>query len=384
MAESVRQSLHRARLFSNLLDGNEGQMRVSALRIAAGAGLLLCGLMLGSSGAWRASAEPGEGDHGRTRAESSKGVNISRPSLSSVIGRIVSEHRAHAGGLVRTAPRAAIGSRPDREAKTSEAQATTQAGTRASLEAGDPDQFDNTVVASTGGGTQSPKSPFPLFLLERGERWTADRVVSRLNTAIEPFVALIQPPDPQPSPGPAFRGPAPQAPAPEPVLDASGGVAGGRGGGVGATGFGTAPVISAPVVAVPLPPPAAMPIAPPAAVPIAPPAAVRLPGSPSAPAPAVAPAPARGPIAEPAMTASAIRPAGAPPESRALGSTGGRATSSGYTDYLRRPGLPQLAGAALPGVAGILLMTYAGVAVGHRQAKAGRMIRSSAAARYLP
>jgi hypothetical protein len=62
----------------------------------------------------------------------------------------------------------------------------------------------------------------------------------------------------------------------------------------------------------------------------------------------------------------------------------GQTPRQGYTDYLRSPGLPQLAGAALPGVAGILLMTLGGGVIGYRQANAGRMIRASGAARYLP
>jgi hypothetical protein len=56
----------------------------------------------------------------------------------------------------------------------------------------------------------------------------------------------------------------------------------------------------------------------------------------------------------------------------------------GYTDYLRTPGLPQLAGAALPGVAWIVMMTFAGAVIGYRQAEAGRMVRTSRAARFLP
>ncbi len=62
----------------------------------------------------------------------------------------------------------------------------------------------------------------------------------------------------------------------------------------------------------------------------------------------------------------------------------GQAPRQGYTDYLRSPGLPQLAGAASPGVAGILLMTLGGGIIGYRQADAGRMIRTNGAARYLP
>jgi hypothetical protein len=56
----------------------------------------------------------------------------------------------------------------------------------------------------------------------------------------------------------------------------------------------------------------------------------------------------------------------------------------GYTNYLRSAGLSEMAGAALPGVAGILLMTLGGGVIGYRQANAGRMVRTTSAARYLP
>lgn len=55
-----------------------------------------------------------------------------------------------------------------------------------------------------------------------------------------------------------------------------------------------------------------------------------------------------------------------------------------YTEYQRTARLPQLAGAAVPGVAGILLLTFGGGVIGYRQASAGRMVRMSGAARYLP
>ncbi len=169
---------------------------------------------------------------------------------------------------------------------------------------------------------------------------------------------------------PAFRGRPPSS-APDPVIDASGGiVAGGGGSDYRATGFGGSPVLSAPIVAIPMPPPAA----------------ARFPAFPPAAAPGVGAAAARGGTAEPAMTASAVRQAGTAEQAPAgpLASMSGQLPRRGYTDYLRSPGLPQLAGAALPGVAGILLMTFGGAVVGYRQASAGRMIRSSAAARYLP
>ena len=47
----------------------------------------------------------------------------------------------------------------------------------------------------------------------------------------------------------------------------------------------------------------------------------------------------------------------------------------GYTEYLRTAGLPQVAALAVPGLAGILLLTGAGGLVGYRQAKAGHAVR---------
>jgi hypothetical protein len=250
------------------------------------------------------------------------------------------------------------------------------------VEAGS-DHVDKTVVDAAPEAEKAPSDfldyPFPYYLLEfrrgGGDWWNADRIVSRLGDAIGSFVATTRKaePEPEPVPGPAFRGPVPEAPAadPEPVIDASGGiVAVGVGSDYRAAGFGESPVLSAPIVAIPMPPPAA----------------ARFPAFPPAAAPGVGAAAARGGTAEPAVTAHAVRQAGAPQQAPAdaVKSTSVQAPRQGYTEYLRSPGLPQLAGAALPGVAGILLMTFGGAVVGYRQADAGRMIRSSAAARYLP
>ncbi|RDH74363.1 hypothetical protein DVS77_32225 [Mycolicibacterium moriokaense] len=132
-------------------------------------------------------------------------------------------------------------------------------------------------------------------------------------------------------------------------------------------------MLSAPVVALPVPPPAF------ARFPVLPPA----PGS----EPSLGSAAARGPGLVTAGQGSRVP--GPQPQSQAgtvkpMSGMSDRTRQLGYTDYLRRPGLPQLAGAALPGVAGIVFMTVAGGIIGHRQANAGRMIRTSAAARFLP
>lgn len=56
----------------------------------------------------------------------------------------------------------------------------------------------------------------------------------------------------------------------------------------------------------------------------------------------------------------------------------------GYADYLRTAEVSQIIAAAVPGVAGMLLLTIAGGFVGHRQANAGRAVRTNGTARFLP
>ena len=168
-------------------------------------------------------------------------------------------------------------------------------------------------------------------------------------------------------PGPALRGGAPE---PEPVLDSSGGVGGG-GSDYQPTDFGGAPVLRAPVIAVPVLPAAA------ARFPSAPPAEASGPGA----------GLARGAGIECGSPNSGIRTEGtqaSPPAGTVTSMSGQTPLRQGYTEYLRTAGLPQLAGAAMPGVAGILLLTFGGGVIGYRQASAGRMVRMSGAARYLP
>jgi hypothetical protein len=97
-----------------------------------------------------------------------------------------------------------------------------------------------------------------------------------------------------------------------------------------------------------------------------------LPGSPALP---VAP---RGVTAEP--------PAGREPLPANAGSNVGVPASSyriGYSEYLRNAGLSQVAALAVPGVAGMLVLTGAGGLVGYRQAKAGHAVHTSGTARFV-
>lgn len=425
--------------------GNEEGMGVSALRIAACAGVLIGALMLGDCAAGFASADPGGAGPTVSDEQPSKGVNNEHAGLANIIHRILSEHRRRIRHDSHHRPRVKFGSAPDSFVSASETDLSTFAdaneegqpaeGAGENERGADPSGTDVEVYSSdtgTGTGTDTQTHPgvdgavapepsvtpaagdngtdnavdngsdyldnaavaaepaaqkapegvigyrYPLFWwqLRRGEGrdwWSVDEIMSSFQQVISPLVpsALRKPepaPEPTPTIGPAFRGPAPLDPAP--VLDSSGGVTGAGGSDYRATGFGAASVLSAPVVAAP------------------PPAAARFPMVPAAaaPPPGVGSGYARivsGPAAPEGGTRATVpqqqqSPAGT------VKAMAGQTPRRGYTDYLRRPGLPQLAGAALPGVAGILLMTFAGGVIGHRQASAGRMIRASGAARYLP
>ena len=183
-------------------------------------------------------------------------------------------------------------------------------------------------------------------------------------------------PQPQPTPSPSFR--TSEIPSEMPdveVIDSSGE----RGSDYAPSGDVQpvrAPlVIASPPVASPRPfvPPVAPPAIPPVAV-APPPAGVR-PGSQShVPSSIVAGAPPE--IRGPAPTA-------APPPAAGAGSVEIPATRFGDQQYLRTAKVTDMAVVALPGVVGLLLMTVSGTVIGHRQARAGHMLRHTGAARFM-
>jgi hypothetical protein len=110
-----------------------------------------------------------------------------------------------------------------------------------------------------------------------------------------------------------------------------------------------------------------------------------------APAPAVGPPVGAGPAPGAGLPATPRQGASSPPPPRPQapvppgnsGALPGQAYRAGYTESLRSAGLPQLAALALPGLAGILVLTGAGGLVGYRQARAGQRIRPSGIARFM-
>jgi hypothetical protein len=185
-------------------------------------------------------------------------------------------------------------------------------------------------------------------------------------TLADVCAAMHPQPEPSPAPRPAFRT---QEEGP-PVADSSGG----GGGGVDAVSTGVAaepPVLQAPLVIAPLPIPL-----PPAVAPVAPPGA----SAGAAPPPVAVEAVAVGanaPLIRGSLPPTAEQPAGT------LTPMSGQATRLGYPRYLRSPTPGELAAVALPGVAGLLFLTFSGGCIGYRQANSVRFLRAQDAERFL-
>jgi hypothetical protein len=177
-------------------------------------------------------------------------------------------------------------------------------------------------------------------------------------TLADVFAAIQPQPEPSPAPGPAFRT---QEEGP-PVADSGGG-------GLDPVSTGVAaepPVLQAPLVIAPLPIPL------PPAVPLGASAAT-------------APAPVVDAVAVGART-PAIRgslPPTVEPPAASLTPMSGQTTRLGYPRYLRNPTAGELAAVALPGVTGLLFLTFGGGLIGYRQANSVRFLRVQGAERFL-
>lgn len=174
--------------------------------------------------------------------------------------------------------------------------------------------------------------------------------------------ALAQPEPEPPRPGPAFRTQQEEAP----VIDTTGNTTGGGGGAAAEA----PPVIRAPVVVAPRPQ---------APVVGAQPGRSPAPASPPAAAPGASPAVAGVPT--PSMRGS-LPPSGTTPMTRPGTETG--QTPAGYPRFLRGSSIGELVVVALPGLGGLLFLTFSGGVIGYRQADSGRYVRTAAVARFLP
>ena len=193
---------------------------------------------------------------------------------------------------------------------------------------------------------------------------TLNTVNSLLMDAYAPYDPF-RPPAPAPTPEPTFR-----IMQEEPsIVDAGDGTGGALPSSTGSSGL---PVLQAPVVVVPpvrvVPPPRPISGSSPAG------ARVLAAGSAGVQAPAV-----KGSVAQtgsipadrlPPTSASTVSAAGAP------------APRQGYPRYLRTARANELALVAIPGLGGLLAVTFGGGLIGYRQANSGRYLRTGAA-RFL-
>lgn len=201
---------------------------------------------------------------------------------------------------------------------------------------------------------------------------TFDTTVAIPVPTLEEFLrALRVVPAPAPAPGPAFRT---QQEAP-PVADATTGTStGGVGGGGGGGGAMADPVVvRAPLVSVPRATTVAgrpTKTSPGAGAGAAVPPGVTQPGVAGVRTPVI-----RGSVAP---TPGATAPLPATP-------AGGQSPRVGaYSRGMTSPTLAEIAAVALPGVAGLLFLTFSGGMIGYRQANSGRFVRTAGAERFLP
>jgi hypothetical protein len=184
-------------------------------------------------------------------------------------------------------------------------------------------------------------------------------------------------PRPKPTPSPSFR--TAEVPAEVPkveVIDSSG-----QGGSDYAEAAEPQPV-RAPLVIAPPPVAPPRPVAPPAAPPVIPPVAVAPPPAGGRPGSQVHVPNSIIAGAPPLMREPAPSPA--PPAATAAVPVEVPAPRLGYQRYLRTAKVTDVAVVALPGVVGLVLMTVSGTVIGHRQARAGHMLRHTGTARFMP
>jgi hypothetical protein len=218
--------------------------------------------------------------------------------------------------------------------------------------------------------------PVPRLLTGTGARAQTSFTTVVISVPTGSILRAYGQPQPEPTPSPSFR--TSEVPAEVPnveVIDASG-----EGGSDYAQTGDLQPiraplVIAPPPVAPPRPvvPPGAPPVIPPVAV-APPPAGARLGSQVHVPNSIVAGAPPR-------MRGPAPTPA--PPPATAAAPVEVPATRLGYQQYLRTAKVTDMAVVALPGAVGLVLMTVSGTVIGHRQARAGHMLRHNRAARFM-
>jgi len=320
------------------------------MHFCACAAMLAAVLLFGGAGAGRANADDGDSgaDAPRPAAEISKADETPADSNDSAGSKAETPHPTSTVGNGRD------GGEPVKTAR---------------VDAKKPDDEPGRPAPKPNPSLKIPILRWPTP--EEVSRSGVGAFVTTFEVRLGDFVPGWQPTS-APAPGPAFRTrEPPQAP---PVVDAGG--ERGHGDHVGVA-TATPPVLAVPVVAAP------------AAAPM-PRVAPRAPAGPSA-VPNAPTAVARPDYARPDFTRGATRVPVIPRFPAAQHGVVGQHADPGdrqaarvaYPRYFRNPTVAELTALALPGMAGLLFVTFGGGLIGYRQASGTRFIRTPDAARFL-
>jgi hypothetical protein len=109
---------------------------------------------------------------------------------------------------------------------------------------------------------------------------------------------------------------------------------------------------------------------------------------PTTPAGAAAPpgvtAPGVAGVRTPAIRGSVLPTPGATAPLPASPASGQAPRAGAYARGVTSPTVAEIAAVALPGVAGLLFLTFSGGMIGYRQANSARFVRTAGAERFLP
>jgi hypothetical protein len=264
------------------------------------------------------------------------------------------------------------GTRVESEA---EVAASDQGGTEA-LDASEGRAKDPGIGGAAMAQRLTIYLPVPRLLTGTGARAQISFTTVVISVPTSSIVRAYGQPHPEPTPSPSIR--TSEVPAEVPNVEAID--SSGEGGSDYAQAGDLQPV-RAPLVIAPPPIAPPRPVVPPGAPPVIPPVAVAPPPAGGRPGSQVQVP--NSIIAGPPPRMRGPAPTLAPPPATAAVPVEIPATRPGYQPYLRTAKVTDMAVVALPGVLGLVLMTVSGTVIGHRQARAGHMLRHNEAARFM-
>jgi hypothetical protein len=326
-------------VYQNPSHGNEEFVAVPAMRFGTCAGVLAAGLLFGAGNGIALA------DTGATSGNPPEGASVSSTWEETPTG-------SGAGSE----------SRPDTDRPTS-----TVGDGRSGTE---PKSSSDADTMKPDPDRTQPTSKFKHTGWRNPRPFVANREIP-VPTSGDCFAALE--PTPEPTPGPALRT---QEVAPA-VADSTG-----RSVAAVANAHVAPPVLHAPLVVTPVP--ISLPISWPVSLRAVKTSVVPLGSSTGAGSPQpLAVDTAAGGIQTQVIRGSLPPAAPAKPAATSLAPMSEQATRGGNGRYLRNPTAGELAAVALPGVAGLLFLTFSGGFIGYRQANSVRFIRTEDAGRFL-